>query len=136
MYVASAPAPAAPLPGARIHRQGRSLHLELDAPSDLWALGLRFEHSAPIQAARWQGRAIDIASDQAGQRVLLVLGVERSVSVDFDFSSETNELPEVLAIALGLPEAGAALQAARGPSAVASGFGDMTVLRLEPQLEP
>jgi len=136
MYVASAPLPAAPLPVPRIHRQGRSLRIELDAPQDLWALGLRFEHSAPIHAARWQNHAIDIVSDEAGQRVLLVLGADRSVSVDLDFSSETTELPDVLAIALGLPEAGGALQLARGPKAVASGFGDMTVLHLEPQLQP
>ncbi|MEO8182255.1 MAG: hypothetical protein ABI895_25750, partial [Deltaproteobacteria bacterium] len=134
--VGNAPAPAAPPPAARIHRQGRSVRLELDAPYDLWALGLRFERSAPIEAARWQGHAIDIVSDPAGQRVLLVLGADRSVSVDLDFSSETTELPDVLAIALGLPEAGRGLQAARGPKAVASGFGDMTVLHLEPQLAP
>jgi Peptidase family M28 len=134
MYVASAPAPVAPPPVARIHRQGRSLRIELDAPQDLWALGLRFERSAPIASAHWQGHALEIVSDEAGQRVLLVLGMDRAVSIDLDFSSETTELPDVLAIALGLPEAGGALAAARGPKAVASGFGDMTVLHLEPRL--
>ena len=139
MYVASAPAPAGALPTPRIRRQGRTLRLELDAPPDLWALGLRFAAPARIQAARWQGRALQTASDAAGARVLLVLGAAhgaRAVSLEIELADETSALPDVLAIALGLPGAGSPLQAARGSNAVASGFGDMTVLHLEPQLEP
>jgi hypothetical protein len=139
MYVASAPAPSEVLPTPRIQRRGRTLRLELDAPADLWALGLRFAASAQLQAARWQGRELQPARDAAGARVLLVLGAAdsaRALSLELELGDETSELPDVLAIALGLPGAGLALQAARGPNAVASGFGDMTVLHLEPQLEP
>jgi hypothetical protein len=136
MYVASAPAPAEALPTPRIQRRGRTLRLELDAPADLWALGVRFAAPTQLQAARWQGRALQPKRDAAGARVLLVLGAAeraRAVSVELELGDETSELPDVLAIALGLPIAGRPLEAARGPNAVASGFGDMTVLHLEPR---
>jgi hypothetical protein len=100
---------------------------------------VRFAAPAQIEAARWQGHSLETVSDVAGSRVLLVLGAapsERSVAVELELASETTELPDVLAIALGLPIAGRPLEAARGPNAVASGFGDMTVLHLEPRVEP
>ncbi|HEU4582120.1 MAG TPA: hypothetical protein VFS67_27880, partial [Polyangiaceae bacterium] len=131
MYVASAPAPSEPLPAPHIRRQGRSLQIELEAPPDLWALGLRFEAPARINAARWQGRPLQAANDAAGARLLLVLGGQRSVSVELDLDDEA-ATPDVLAIALGLPSAGRPLIAGRGQNAVASGFGDMTVLHLQP----
>ena len=132
MYVASAPAPSEPLPAPRVRRQGRSLHIELEAPSDLWALGLRFDAPTRIEAARWQGRSLQAVNDAAGARLLLVLGAQRSVSVELDLAEEAAGPPDVLAIALGLPSAGRELVAGRGQNAVASGFGDMTVLHLEP----
>jgi hypothetical protein len=135
MYVASAPAPSEPLPAPHVRRQGRSLTLEFEAPPDLWALGLRFEAPARIEAARWQGRSVQAVSDADGARLLLVLGAQRSVSVELELEEAGAALPDVLAIALGLPSAGRQLVVGRGQNAVASGFGDMTVLHLEPQLE-
>lgn len=135
MYVASAPAPSEPLPAPRVHRQGRSLTLEFDAPPDLWALGLSFEAPARIETARWQGRSVQAVSDAAGARLLLVLGAQRSISLEIELAEAGAAQPDVLAIALGLPSAGRPLVVGRGQNAVASGFGDMTVLHLEPQLE-
>jgi hypothetical protein len=131
MYVANAPAPSESLPAPRIRRQGRSLRIELEAPPDLWALGLRFDAPARIEAARWQGRPLQAVNDGTGARLLLVLGTQRSVSLELDLDDET-ATPDVLAIALGLPSAGRELIAGRGQNAVASGFGDMTILHLEP----
>ena len=135
MYAAPAPAPSEPLPAPRLRRQGRSLQIELEAPPDLWALGVRFEGPARIEAARWQGRPVQAVNDAAGARLLLVLGAQRSVSVELELSEEGAPPPDVLAIALGLPSAGRQLVVGRGQNAVASGFGDMTVLHLEPQLQ-
>jgi hypothetical protein len=136
MYAASAPAPSEPLPAPHLRRRGRSLQIELEAPPDLWALGLRFEAPTRIEAARWQGRPLQAVNDAAGARLLLVLGEQRSVSVELELAEEAAAPPDVLAIALGLPNAGRELVAGRGRDAVASGFGDMTVLHLEPLHEP
>jgi hypothetical protein len=133
MYAASAPAPSEPLPAPHVRRQGRSLKIELDAPSDLWALGLRFEPPTRIEGARWQGHPVQAVNDAAGARLLLVLGEQRSVSAELELAEETATPLDVLAIALGLPSAGRELIAGRGQNAVASGFGDMTVLHLEQQ---
>ncbi len=134
MYVAAAPAPAASLPAPRIERQGQRLLIELEAPPDLWALGLRHLGPERVVAARWQGRELRLRRDEAGQRVLLVLGQERRVRLELELDREPAELPELVAIALGLPQAAAPLQRARGTTAVASGLGDMTVLHLTPEV--
>lgn len=134
MYVAPAPAPAGALPAPAITRDGKRLSLELQAPADLWALGVRHQGQERILTARWQGRELTLRDDDAGQRVLLVLGQERNVELELELDREPAELPHVLAIALGLPQAAGPLQQARGTSAVASGFGDMTMLHLTPEV--
>jgi len=134
MYVAPAPAPAAALPAPRVERRGNRLLIELEAPADLWALGLHHLGPERILTARWQGRELRLRSDTAGQRTLLVLGAERRVQIELELEREPAELPRLLAIALGLPQAAGRLQQGRGTAAVASGFGDMTVLQLEPEV--
>jgi hypothetical protein len=136
MYVAPAPATVLPLPAPRLVRKGASLRLELEAPPDLWGLGIRHVGPERILAARWQGRQLDLRSEATGQRVMLVLGPQRSLSIELDYDREPGAPPQVLALALGLPEAGLPLQVARGTKAVASGFGDLTVLHLAPRTEP
>jgi hypothetical protein len=134
MYVAPAPAPGAPLPAPRITRDGKRLLIELQAPADLWALGLRHAGPERVVSARWQGRELRLRNDAAGQRTLLVLGEERGVKLELELDREPAELPRLLAIALGLPQLPGPLQQARGTAAVASGFGDMTVLHLTPEV--
>jgi hypothetical protein len=136
MYVATAPAPSELLPSPRMRRQGRMLQLELEAPPDLWALGLRLDAPARIESALWQGRAVQAVNDASGARLLLVLGAERSVSLELELAEGNTAPPDVMAIALGLPRAGQELIIGRGEKAVASGFGDMTVLHLEPRVDP
>ena len=65
--------------------------------------------------------------------MLLVLGKERKVQLELELDGEASELPRLQAIALGLPRAAGPLQQARGTTAVPSGFGDMTVLHLQPE---
>ena len=98
---------------------------------------LRFDLSLGperVVSARWQGRELRLRDDAGEQRVLLVLGQERSVKLELELDREPGELPRLVAIALGLPQTPGGLQQARGTTAVASGFGDMTVLHLAPEV--
>lgn len=134
MYVAPAPQPTGPLPAPRIERDGKRVRIELQAPADLWALGVRHLGPERVVSARWQGRELRLRDDAGEQRVLLVLGQERSVKLELELDREPGELPRLVAIALGLPQTPGGLQQARGTTAVASGFGDMTVLHLAPEV--
>lgn len=136
MYAADAPAPQLPLPQPRLERHGSVLRLELQAPADLWAVGLRLAPSPRLLHTRWHGRPLQPSFDGGAQSVLLVPAENRSISLELEFDAAPPEELDVLAIALGLPEPGRNLQIARGALAVTSGFGDLTVLHLPARVTP
>jgi len=136
MYVAEAPAPRLPPPAPRLERHGQMLRLELQAPADLWGVGLRLPPGPRLLHARWHGRALQPSYDGGVQSLLLIPAENRSVSLELEFDAAPPEELDVLAIALGLPEPGRNLQLARGTLAVTSGFGDLTVLHLLTRVAP
>jgi hypothetical protein len=134
MYAAPAPSSEnlrrEPPPELRLVRHGgSSLELSLDAPANLWGLGVRLP-SGQLREARWRGQRIEPEADGSHERFLIVPGAERSLSVELDFEGPVPAELDVLALERGLPDAGRALLEARGAEAVASAYGDLTLTHL------
>jgi len=131
MYRASAPAPDWPHLPSRLEQVGpSSLRLELFAPEDTWALGVKLPPEAEVQRALWRGEPFKPGPDSAGWHFLMVPDRDRSLSVELEFDGTPPSQLEVVEIRRGLPQDGQRLAAARGEAAVASHFGDLTLTRV------
>jgi hypothetical protein len=130
MFAAPAPAqPAAQLPYTLTAVASDSLRLSLRASEPLWALGVRVRNAARLKQVQWRGQRFAPTRSGDEQRFVMIVGQERSISLDLQFDGAVPPQLELSEIRRGLPAEGEALSLARGAAAVASGFGDLTVSR-------
>jgi len=106
-----------------------SLRLELELPESSWGLGVRVPSSAKLSYASWRGKRLLPHVAQTERRFALVPGNDRFIAVDLEFDGAAPYALELVELQRGLPDAGHALELARGAAAVTSGMGDLTVLR-------
>ncbi len=135
MYAANAP----PLPDAAVfsvqpvltRTAANTLQLEATLPPDAWALGVLLPPEVRLTSAVWRGRSVPQLGERGTHRLLFVPVSPRELSIELGFASGVPQKLELLAIGLGLPAHVEALAGARGAAAVTSGFGDLTVVRME-----
>jgi peptidase M28-like protein len=126
---AAAPPPPSELPSTLTTLAPDSLRLTLRASEQMWALGVRVRSPAPLRQVQWRGQGFPPTRSGDEQRFVLIVGQERSISLDLQFDGALPAEVELSEIRLGLPREGDTLSLARGSTAVASGFGDLTTLR-------
>jgi hypothetical protein len=129
MYAATAPALPAGNFQYQLTRTGpSSLRLTLQASRELWALGVVVHGPVRLEQVSWREQRFAPRRSGDEQRFVIIPGSERAVSLELELDGAPSEL-EVSEIVRGLPPSGEVLRSARGPAAVESGFGDLTVLR-------
>src|SRR5207244_2332920 len=107
----------------------------LDAPSDLWALGVRLVDAPALARATWRGQELTAHSDEREQRLFLIPGDDRRIELELVFDGAAPDAVDATAVSRSLPVEAQPLLTARGPNAVSSGMGDLFVVHLLAQLD-
>jgi hypothetical protein len=119
-----------------VAREGQRLRLNMFLTPGAWGVSVHVREPARIKSAIWRGQTVGARQEGAWQSITVLPGAERAVSLELEFSTALPELLEVSEIGRGLPAQAASLLEARGPSAVASQLGDVTLIRTQVALTP